>query len=97
MTAEPYRLRLRARVHRQLAGPPAGLAAGVVAAAAAEFVVGPLLHNPHRVGKPLRDPYAGQWSARCGADHRIRYEVDDVRRIVTVLDIAHRSDVYGVD
>ena len=96
MTAGPYRLRLRARVHRQLAGPPAGLPAGV-AAAAAEFVVGPLVHNPRRVGKPLREPYVGQWSARCGADHRIRYEVDDVRRIVTVLDIAHRSDAYGVD
>ncbi|MGQ0623465.1 MAG: hypothetical protein ACT4PP_02230 [Sporichthyaceae bacterium] len=27
-----------------------------VAAAAAEFITGPLLENPHRVGKPLAPP-----------------------------------------
>ena len=69
MTPAAYRLRLRARVHRQLAGPPGGLPAGV-AAAAAEFLVGPLVDNP--VSR-------------------------DARRVVTVLDIAHRADAYGVD
>jgi len=31
--------------------------------AVAEFIVGPLLDNPYRVGHLLRDEYAGQYSA----------------------------------
>ena len=38
--------------------------------------VGPLRDNPYRVGKPLRPPMAGQYSARRGA-YRVRYRVDD--------------------
>jgi mRNA-degrading endonuclease RelE of RelBE toxin-antitoxin system len=68
-----------------------------VAAAAAEFVTGDLLTNPYRVGAPLRAPYAGQRSARCGPAHRIRYEIDPVARTVTVLDIAGRADAYRRD
>jgi len=37
-----------------------------IAAAAAEFITGPLLDNPRRVGHPLWDEYAGQHSARRG-------------------------------
>lgn len=96
MTPEPYRLRLTARVRRQIDGPPHGLPAGV-AAAAVEFVTGPLLVSPWRVGKPLRDPYEGQHAARCGPGHRIRYVIDPAAGVVTVIDIASRADAYGRD
>ena len=34
-----------------------------VATAAFEFITGPLLENPHRVGKQLREPLADRYSA----------------------------------
>jgi mRNA-degrading endonuclease RelE of RelBE toxin-antitoxin system len=64
-----------------------------VAAAVWSFCDGPLRDNPHRVGKPLRAPLAGQYSARRGA-YRVRYWVDDDKRLVIVIDIAYRSDAY---
>ncbi len=65
-----------------------------VAAAALEFVIGPLLTNPRRVGKPLRAPLDGKWSARRG-QYRVIYEIDEESEVVTVLVIAHRRDAYG--
>ena len=49
-----WKLDVRPRAQRQLAGLPEK-----IAAAAAEFITGPLLDNPRRVGHPLRDEYAG--------------------------------------
>lgn len=66
-----------------------------VAAAVAEFILGPLVENPFRVGHPLRDEYAGQYSARRGREWRVRYRIDEQAHIVVVLDISHRSDTYG--
>ena len=66
-----------------------------IAAAAAEFITGPLLDNPRRVGHPLRDEYAGQHSARRGPDWRVRYRIDQDSHTVVVLDVSHRSDTYG--
>lgn len=65
-----------------------------VAAAAAEFITGPLLANPRRVGKPLGEELAGIRSARLGRSWRVRYEIDDTRHAVIVLDIRHRSAAY---
>ena len=64
-----------------------------VAAAAYEFIVGPLLDNPHRVGKQLRPPLDDRHSARRGT-YRVIYRIDDHRRTVTVVDVAHRRDAY---
>jgi mRNA interferase RelE/StbE len=64
-----------------------------VAAAVWSFCDGSLRDNPHRVGKPLRATLAGQYSARRGA-YRVRYEVDDDKRLVTVIDISYRRDAY---
>jgi len=64
-----------------------------VATAVVEFVFGPLAENPHRVGKALLPPRAGQHSARRG-QYRIIYEIDDERSVVTVLAILHRRDAY---
>lgn len=85
-----WRLDVRPRAQRQLARLPQK-----IAAAAAEFITGPLLGNPHRVGGPLRDEYAGQYSAHRGRDWRVRYRVDEDTHMVIVLDISHRSDTYG--
>jgi mRNA interferase RelE/StbE len=64
-----------------------------VAAAAFEFIVGPLAANPRRVGKPLREPLAPLYSARRG-DYRILYRIDGGRLIVEIVTVEHRRDVY---
>lgn len=64
-----------------------------VAAAVIEFVTGALVENPHRVGKPLGQPYEGVWSARKGS-YRVLYEIDETNKVVVILHVAHRRDVY---
>jgi mRNA-degrading endonuclease RelE of RelBE toxin-antitoxin system len=64
-----------------------------VAAAAVEFIYGPLLENPQRSGKPLRFELEGLHAARRG-DYRVIYEIDDVSNRIVINVIAHRSDVY---
>ena len=64
-----------------------------MAAAAYEFITGPLLEDPHRVGKPLNPAMAPAWTARRGA-YRILYFVDDTAGIVEVTAIRHHSDAY---
>ena len=65
-----------------------------VAAAAFEFITGPLLANPQRVGKPLGEELAGIYSARLGRNWRVLYEIDDTKHAVIVLDIRQRSTAY---
>lgn len=64
-----------------------------VASAAYEFITGPLLDNPHRVGNPLNPPMAPTWTARRGT-YRILFLLERSRRIVEVTAIRHRSDAY---
>jgi mRNA interferase RelE/StbE len=64
-----------------------------VAFAAYEFVVGPLLDNPHRVGKRLRPPLDDRHSARRGT-YRVIYRIDDARRRVTIVGVFPRSEAY---
>ena len=64
-----------------------------VATAAVEFIYSRLAVDPHRVGRPLRFELEGLFSARRG-DYRIIYRIDDRRRIVLIVAIAHRADVY---
>ena len=88
-TQEPYILRTTPTVRRALVEtlPEA------VAAAAYEFITGPLLAQPHRVGKQLLPPLDDGFSARRGT-YRVIYRIDDKAHIVTVVDIGHRRDVY---
>jgi mRNA-degrading endonuclease RelE of RelBE toxin-antitoxin system len=65
-----------------------------VAAAVWQFVSGPLLDNPHRVGKRLRFELEGYYSARRG-QYRVVYRIDDHEVVVDVIKISHRGDVYG--
>jgi mRNA interferase RelE/StbE len=85
----PYLLAITPTARRQLSEnlPEA------VAAAAYEFVTGPLFADPHRVGKQLRPPLQDRHSARRGT-YRVIYRIDDGNRTVTVVDIAHRRDAY---
>ncbi|WP_448624425.1 type II toxin-antitoxin system RelE family toxin [Geodermatophilus sp. URMC 64] len=91
MTEEPapYDLAITPTARRQLTEnlPQA------VAAAAYEFITGPLLHNPHRVGKRLRPPLEDRHSARRGT-YRVIYRIDGDIRTVTVVDVAHRRNAY---
>lgn len=59
-----------------------------------DFITGPLLENPHRIGKPLREELAGIHSARLGRDWRVLYEIDEDKQTVLVLDIRHRAVAY---
>ncbi|HVX22549.1 MAG TPA: type II toxin-antitoxin system RelE/ParE family toxin [Acidimicrobiales bacterium] len=67
-----------------------------VSAALYEFVDGPLRDNPHRIGRPLRGPFAGLHAAHRG-HYRIVYRIDDDRRTVVVHRVAHRRDAYRSD
>ena len=58
-----------------------------------EFLTGPLVGNPHRVGKELKRDLVGVWSARRGT-YRILYRINEERREVVVVRIEHRRDVY---
>ncbi len=88
MTEPEYRLVVAASAERSLARLPEAVAAAIV-----EFVVGPLADNPRRVGPPLQRDLAGLWAARRGP-YRIVYEIDDTKRVVAVIRIEHRADVY---
>jgi mRNA-degrading endonuclease RelE of RelBE toxin-antitoxin system len=85
----PYRLRTTPTVRRALGEtlPEA------VAAAAYKFMTGPLLANTNRVGKRLLPPLDDRFCTRRGT-YRIIYRIDDDARVVTVLDVGHRRDVY---
>ena len=65
----------------------------VVASAAYEFIVGPLLDNPDRVGKRLRPPLDDRHTARRGT-YRVIYRIDEELHTVSVLDVGHRREVY---
>lgn len=88
-SAEGFSLRVTPTVRRALAErlPES------VAFAAFEFINGPLLDNPHRVGRCLLAPLDDRYSARRGS-YRIIYRIDDKTRTITVVDVDHRSDVY---
>jgi mRNA interferase RelE/StbE len=65
-----------------------------VAVAAVEFLTGPLLVAPYRVGKPLRDALSGFHSARIGTQWRVLYRIDESKHTLIVQDIQHRSIAY---
>ncbi len=63
------------------------------ATAAIEFIYGPMAEAPHRVGHALRFELEGRHSAHRG-DYRIIYRIDEDDRLVFILTIEHRADVY---
>lgn len=89
MTDRRYELIIAPSARRQLAEhlPES------VAFAAYEFITGPLLDNPHRVGKQLRPPLHDRYSARRGT-YRVIYRIDDERYRVSVVGVFRRADAY---
>ncbi|MGH9271810.1 MAG: type II toxin-antitoxin system RelE family toxin [Ilumatobacteraceae bacterium] len=85
---ERYELRVAGPAVRQLDRLPEKVAAAIV-----EFMLGPLLDDPHRVGGALRRELESLHSARRGA-YRVVYRIDEPAGLVTVLRIDHRSTIY---
>jgi mRNA interferase RelE/StbE len=90
LSDDPYELGLARPARRAITG----LLPEDVAAAAVEFITGPLLEAPYRLGKPLRDQLAGFHSARLGTQWRVLYRIDESKRVVVVQDIQHRGNAY---
>jgi mRNA interferase RelE/StbE len=89
VTGEPYRIRYTPAARRTLSEqlPPH------VGHAVLALLDGDLAREPTRVGKPLRSPLEGTWSARRGT-YRLLYEIDADARTVTVVAVEHRADAY---
>lgn len=85
------------RYRLEVAGPAARAIAKrlpeAAAAAVVEFLTGPLLDAPDKVGTPLHGPLQGTCAARRGS-YRILYQIDDDQRVVVVRDVDHRADIY---
>jgi mRNA interferase RelE/StbE len=64
-----------------------------VAPAIVEFLYGPLADNPYRLGKPLRDDFAGSYGARRGS-YRVLYDIEDDNHAVRVHRITARATAY---
>ena len=86
--AKPYEIAWAAAAMRALERLPERVAVSVI-----EFIYGPLAENPHRVGRRLRFELEGKHSAHRG-DYRVIYRIDDSGRVVLILVIGHRADIY---
>ena len=64
-----------------------------VAAAIAEFIMGTLPTDPHRLSKPLRFQFEGWRVARRGG-YRVTFRVLDHDRVLYIGRIEHRAHVY---
>jgi mRNA interferase RelE/StbE len=82
-----WRLRVLPPARRQLDSLPESAAGAVLETLQA------IRDNPHRLGKPLTLGLAGRFSARRGP-YRVIYEIDETERLVRVLAIGHRRDIY---
>jgi mRNA interferase RelE/StbE len=89
VTVQRYELVVAPTAKRQLAEQ----LPDSVAFAAYEFIIGPLLDNPHRVGKQLRPPLNDRHSARRGT-YRVIYRIDDENQRVTVVGVFSRADAH---
>lgn len=86
---EAYERRTTSTVRRALSEIPPE----AVAAAAYEFITGPLLVDPYRIGKRLLPPMDDRFTARRGT-YSVIYRIDDKAHVVTVVDVVHRRDAY---
>lgn len=89
MTKQRYELVISPTARRQLTErlPQS------VAFAAYDFIVGPLLDNPQRVGKRLHPPLGDRHSARRGT-YRVIYQIDETLGRVIVVAVVHRAEAY---
>ena len=94
MSSEPaqrYEIRFQPAPRRAIAQRlPEAVAAAVLEFCDAALA---LAVNPQRVGKPLFGSLTGCHGARRGT-YRIVYRIDENSRVVHVLDVVHRSEIY---
>jgi mRNA interferase RelE/StbE len=88
MTEPPWDLVVAGPARRAIDRLPEKIALAVL-----DYLIGPLLEDPQRVGRQLRGDLAGLHSARVGA-YRIVYEISEINRTVQVIYIDHRADIY---
>jgi mRNA interferase RelE/StbE len=86
--ALPYTIAFTPAARRRLDKLPLPAASALY-----EHLTGPVASNPYRLSKPLDAPFEDVRSTRRG-DYRALYIIDDHDRIVTVLAVAHRREVY---
>ncbi|GAA1250439.1 type II toxin-antitoxin system mRNA interferase RelE [Janibacter melonis] len=88
MSSPPWDVQFSRSAERALGRLPEKIAVAVL-----EFVTGTLPINPHRLSKPLHEPFDGWRSARRG-DYRVVFEIKDDDHVLHVGRIEHRADVY---
>lgn len=89
MTSEPYRVELSRPAVRALERLPPKLVDAVL-----RYLGGPLTQNPLRATKPLGAELEGLRAGYVGIAYRVLVRIDEDARVVQVLRIAHRADVY---
>jgi mRNA interferase RelE/StbE len=82
-----WRVTVSGPAERRLAQLPEKAAAAILETLAA------IGENPRRTGRPLRFELEGLWSARRGP-YRVIYRIDARRKLVIVVAIGHRADIY---
>lgn len=87
MSSDPWRIEIMPSARRDLNRLKE------VAAAAVLEAIDHIADAPHRMGKPLRLELEGLWSARRGT-YRVVYRIDESKRLVQIITIDHRDDVY---
>jgi mRNA-degrading endonuclease RelE of RelBE toxin-antitoxin system len=86
----PFEVRFTSPAVRALHRLPPKLAEAVL-----RFCAEPLAENPLRVTKPLSAELAGLRSGYVGVAYRVLVAIDEEARVVSVLRIGHRADIYG--
>jgi mRNA interferase RelE/StbE len=87
VTDQPWRVVVMPPARRQFDRLPISVAAAVLETLQA------ISENPKRLGKRLTLEHEGRFSARRGP-YRIIYELIDDGRLVRVIAIGHRRNVY---
>jgi mRNA interferase RelE/StbE len=83
----PWDVQVAPPARRQIDRLPISVAAAVIETFDA------ITPNPQRLGKPLRFELEGYLSARRGP-YRVIYRIDGATCSITVVAVAHRSDIY---
>ena len=87
MTSDRWRIEIIPSARRDLNRLKEAVASAVLEA------IDHIADAPQQMGKPLRLELEGLWSARRGP-YRVVYRIDEGKRLVQIIAIDHRADVY---
>jgi mRNA interferase RelE/StbE len=88
VSSGPYSVIWAPSAQRDLRRLPQKAATAVV-----EFAYGSLAGNLACLGRALRLDLDGRHAARRG-DYRVIYQIDDAARVIRMVAVDHRADVY---